>query len=109
MCWVAINSYILLLFILCKNLQKPFIGLDMKVICHLGCDWTEDGEMFLHQGTWVLINSIDTLANEPYLQTISNIEVPAYSIVTIPQRKFDICTSNTLFVYEIQAKERLTI
>ena len=39
-------------FIVSKILQKELVmGLNMQPVHHLGCDWTENNYMFLHQGT----------------------------------------------------------
>ena len=44
-------------FNVCKKLQKALvIGLAMQLLHQLGCDWTDNGCMFLHQGTNKLIN-----------------------------------------------------
>ena len=52
-------------FIMCNNLQEELImGLDMQQLHHLGCNWTENGFMFLHQGPSILINSIGTAMHE---------------------------------------------
>ena len=43
------------------------------------------------------------------MQTISNIEVSVYPIITIPRGKSGICTSNTLCIYKIQVNEISTM
>ena len=52
-----------------------------------------NGHIFLYLGTQVLINSIDAVTNGPYLQTISNVEVPALPVITIP-------TWNLVYVHQ---------
>ena len=50
------NSQLKNTFIECKKLQKELVtGLDMQLHC-LPCDWTDNGQMFLHQGTNVFIS-----------------------------------------------------
>ena len=57
------------MFIVCKRLQKELvIGLDMQHLHHLGCDCTNDGQMFLHQGVNILSNSIDVVADTTILK-----------------------------------------
>ena len=38
----------------------------------------------MHQGTNVLINSIDAIVNATNLKTISNIQIPTHCIATMP-------------------------
>ena len=80
----------------------------MQQVHCLGCNWTEHGHMFLHQGANVLIKSIDIVISEPCLWNISNIEVSAQSIVTTPTRNLGTCTSNTPCICELQVNEILT-
>ena len=74
----------------------------MQAVHHIGCDWMENDHMILHQGPDILIISIDITIKEKQLQTISNVEIPAYSIVTIPTRKSGIGISNIPCVYEVK-------
>ena len=40
-------------FIVCKKIKKElFIGLDMQKLYHLGCDWTDNGQMIWNQRYW---------------------------------------------------------
>ena len=51
-------------FIVCKKSKKVLvISLDMKQLHHLGCNWTNDRQMFLHHRTNILINYIDAVVN----------------------------------------------
>ena len=56
----------------------------MQQLHHLGCDWTDKEQMFLHQGTNVLIISVDIITNVTNLKTISNVQIPSHSTVTLP-------------------------
>ena len=67
---------------MCKKLHKE-LGIDMQQLHHLGCDLTDDGQMFLHQGTDICINSIDAVMNLTNLKTFRNMHIPAYCIVII--------------------------
>ena len=50
--------------IMCRKFQRKLvIGLDVQQLLHLDCDWTDDGEIFLHQGTDLLITSINTVTS----------------------------------------------
>ena len=43
-------------FVVCNNLEKELnIWLDMWQLYQLGCYWTDNGHMLLHQGMNVLI------------------------------------------------------
>ena len=92
--------------ILCETLQKEIIiRHDMQQLYQLGCDWTDNNCMFLHQGVKVLINSVDAFTDMTYLKTISNIEIPAYSIVTIPIRKTGKCITSEPCIFEVETSE----
>ena len=58
--------------------------------------------MFLHQGTNVLINSINGVTVVSHLKTMSNLQISGHSIVTLPTRKTGKCTTNTSCIYEVQ-------
>ena len=51
----------------CK--KQVVLRLDMQQAHCLHCNWTENGHMFLHQGTYVLINSTDAVTDKPNLET----------------------------------------
>ena len=55
----------------------------MQELYYLGCDWTDVGQMFLHQGTDIFIKSIDAVINITNLKAINNVQIPARCIVTI--------------------------
>ena len=75
-------------FILCKHLTKDVvIWLDMHHINRMGCGWTEEGRLYLHQGCNILISSIIVGTNDPKLQTVSTIQISSWAIATIPARK----------------------
>ena len=80
----------------------------MQQLYQLGCDWTDNGCMFLHQGTIVLINSID-ITNVTHLRTISNIEICASYIVTQHTRKTGKCSTNVPCVYVVEVNEMLGV
>ena len=60
--------------------------------------------MFLHQGTIVLINSID-ITNVTHLKTISNVWIPAHSFVAIPTKRTGKCIPNTPFILGVEIDE----
>ena len=72
----------------------------MQQIYRLGCDWTDNGHMFIHQGESILINTIEIDMHIAYLKTVSNIEVPTCCTATILDRNANIHSVNTPFVYE---------
>ena len=53
------------------------VGIDMLQLHCLGCKWTENGHIFLHQSADILITLTGITIKEPQLQTIRNIEIPA--------------------------------
>ena len=58
---------------MCKNLQKDLVIVpDMQQFHQLGYNWTANGWMLLHQGTNILLISIDIVTNVTHLKTISN-------------------------------------
>ena len=81
----------------------------MQQLFQLCCDWTDNGHMFLHQGAKIFINSIDIVKNVTHLRTISNIEIPAHSVVTIPTRKTGRCTTNTPCIFEVDINKILSV
>ena len=69
------NAQFIPTFIKCRNFQKELvIGLDIQQLHHLGCDLMENSHMFLYWYPLVLIYAIDTVAEDPHLRIISNIE-----------------------------------
>ena len=73
----------------------------MQQLHHLGCGWTDDGWMFLTQGTDLLINSIDTVVDKMNLKTISNIQIPTYIIATIATKVTGKCIAITPCILEV--------
>ena len=55
----------------------------MQQLYSPGCDRTNNGHMFLHQGTSVLFNSIDIVINVTPSKTISNVSLPPHFIATL--------------------------
>ena len=99
------NLQFMYMFIVCTQLQKELIfKLYMQQLHQLGCDWVDNGCMFLPQGANALINSIDIM-NVTHLRAISNIEIPACSIVTIPTWKTGKCTTNAVCIFEVVISE----
>ena len=100
-CWVMLgNIQFMHTFIVFKNVQKELlIWLHVQQLHYLGCHLTESGHKFLHQGTNVLINSIDSIINELLLWTISNIEIPTCCIATISTMRTGTYMSGTPCVY----------
>ena len=85
---VLVNAQFLHTFIMCRYMQKKLvIGLDIQKIHHVGCDLTDNGHMFFYWGVDILITSTDIAIREQQFHTISNVEVPAHSIVMISRRK----------------------
>ena len=79
----------------------------MQHLHNLGCDWTDGGHMFLHQGAYMLINSKDPVINELHLQTNRNIERHTHSIVTIPKGRTVTSTSSTTCVFKLHLNKTL--
>ena len=66
-----------------EKLQKElFIGFDMQQVHCLGCNWTNNGCMFLHHSSDILISSIDAVPNITNWKTISNVQITSHSIAT---------------------------
>ena len=79
----------------------------MQQLCCLHFDWTKSGFMLLHQVVQVLVISIDTAVDEPYLLAISYIEIPVHFIVIIPLGWTGTFTSSTSCVYKLPTDEIL--
>ena len=45
----------------------------MQQLHCLGCDWSDNDHMFLHQCANILINAIDNVTNVTHLGNVSNI------------------------------------
>ena len=97
-------------FIVFKNLQKEcVIDLDIKQLHHLGCDWVDNGQMFLHQSANILINLIEVVTNVAHLKTISNIQIPAHYIVPIPAKRTGKCNTTTPYIFLVETSEVISI
>ena len=78
-------------FIMCKYLTKDVvIGLDIQQIYRIGCNWTEDGKVYLHHGQNILINSPNVNTDNPKLTTVGTLQIPALVLASIPARKQDL-------------------
>ena len=83
-------------FIVCMKLQKELvIGVDMQLIPHLGCGWTDDGQMFLNQGMDILINSIDAVVSIANLKKLLAMCRFSACIVSLPTKVADKCIAST--------------
>ena len=85
------------------------IEIDLQKLHHLGCGWSENGHMFLHQGPHILIKSIDSAIDELHLQTISSIEIPGHLIATMSTKRTGTCTPITQYVYEMHDINKILI
>ena len=65
--------------------------------------------MFFHQETNILINSIDDIEDTMNLKTISNIQISAHCIVTIPTTVTGKCIATTLCILEVEIDEVISI
>ena len=74
----------------------------MQQLHCLGYDWTDGRLMFLHQGSDILINSIDAVTNITNLKAITNDQIPTYCIVTIPTKLTGKCTLYTPCTLEVK-------
>ena len=66
-------------------MKQLVVGLYMQQLNDLGCDWTDNGLMFLHQDTDILNSSIDAVTKVTDLEAISNVQISAHYIATIPK------------------------
>ena len=57
------------------------------------------------KGTDILITSIDAVRNKTNLKTISNMQILAYSVVTIPTRLIGKCFTATTCILEVEIDE----
>ena len=74
----------------------------MQQLYQLGCDWTDNGCIFLHKGGNVLMNSIDIVTNVPPLKTVSNVQIHTYYIATIPLRRTGKYTISTTCIFDVE-------
>ena len=65
--------------------------------------------MFLHEGTNILINSIDAVGNVTNLQTISNVQIPVHYITTIPTKLTGKYIATTTCILEVVIDEIINI
>ena len=79
----------------------------MQQLHHLGHDWSDNGCMILHQGTDILISTIDGVTN--LNKTISNLQIPAHCIATIPTKLTGKCITATLCIMEVNTNEIISI
>ena len=65
--------------------------------------------MFLHQGTYILINSVDATINITNIKPISNIQIPTYCITTIPTKLTGRCITATPSILEVEMDKGISI
>ena len=58
----------------------------MQQVHCLGCDWTDNRGIFLHQCTDIFISSIDAVTKMINLKNLSNVQISAHSLATIPTK-----------------------
>ena len=58
-------------------IEDLIIGRDIQQIYRMGCDWTTEGKLHLHQGHHVLVNFLSVNTNKPNLHTLCNVQIPA--------------------------------
>ena len=75
----------------------------------MSCDCSSNSHMLLLQGTNVLLNSKAIVTNVAHLRTISNIELPASSIVTLLTMKIGKHITNVPLIYEVENNEILFV
>ena len=65
--------------------------------------------MFFHQGTDILVTSIDAVTNITNLETTSNVQLPAHSIAAIPAKLTCKCITATPCILEMEIDEIVNI
>ena len=89
-----------------EKFQKEFvIGLDMQQLHCLGCDWIDSGRMFWNQGIDILVSSIHVVTNATNLKTISNVQIHAHCVATIPTKITGKCTTATPCILKVEIDE----
>ena len=73
----------------------------MQQSYYKGYSWKDNGHIFLHQVLQVLMNAIETVAEEQHLQPVHNTEIPACCIVTRPTKK-TVHMPDTPCIYKAQ-------
>ena len=58
--------------------------------------------MLLHQGTDILLNSVDAAINITNLKTISYVQIPTCCIAPIPTKLTDRCITTTPCILEVE-------
>ena len=61
--------------------------------------------MFLHEGSDVLVSSIECVTNLTHLKTIGNVLIPVHSIVTIPTKQTGKYDAITPCIVEVEIEE----
>jgi transposase InsO family protein len=70
-------------FIVCSRLNKPVImGYDLQQKHRIGTAWTEDGRMYLHKGSRVIVQAIEQ-APKPFIYNTSNVDIPPFCQISI--------------------------
>ena len=87
-------------FIICKKMQQ---------LHHVGCDWTNDRQMFLHQGTDIHINSIHLAVNTTNLKTIHNIQICTHCIAAKIIKLTGQCIASTPYILDVEINELISM
>ena len=74
-------------FFIFKLMRDLFIGLDMKQIYRVGCGWTTEDKLYLHQWCHVIVNSLNVNVNKLKLQKLNYLQIPTQTIATILAKK----------------------
>ena len=81
----------------------------MQQLHHLGCAWTDNGQMYLNQGNDILFSFIDAFTNITNLRTVSNVQIPVHSLATIPTKINGKCIAVIPYILEVDINETISI
>ena len=94
-------------FTVCKHLTKDLvIGLHMQQIYCTDYDWTDNGQMYSHEGKCALLQSLDIEHIGLKLKLVSMIQSPVCSIVTFSTKKTALSTTNP-YIYDVTIDESI--
>ena len=102
MIWGIYNSETLLL---CLGIcERTCYWTWYEQLYQLGCDWTDNCHMFVHQSANILINLIDVFRNMTQLK-LQVMYRFLCSTATIPTKMTSMCTSKTLCIFDMVIDE----
>ena len=81
----------------------------MPKLYRIGSNWLPDRHVYLHQGSTILITLIEVMLYGPQLRTITNVDIPIWTIGTVSTKQQDLPSSlKEPSVYEVSLNKIIT-